>query len=294
MRMRLDRWLTTLGICSRSEGKEWIRSGAVRVNGTAARDPAQTVETERDTLQIRDRTVDGRILRHVMLHKPAGVLTAARDRKQPTVMDLLPPEYASMGCMPVGRLDRDTTGILILTCDGTLNHRLLAPGRHVDKVYLARVTGKLTEEDVRAFARGLELSDFTALPAKLEIQEEGKGLEQPVLSGLSKEPENGFPARPAFPEKEMESGRSGRPELPDAAEGTSLARVTVQEGKYHQVKRMFAATGHEVLTLHRRSFGPLTLDPALPEGGWRELKPEELEALYAAAGMEPGDEDREG
>ena len=241
MKMRLDRWLTTLGVCSRSEGKDLIRRGAVRVNGTPARDPAFSVETEQDLLTVRDQQVDGRVIRHVMLHKPAGLLTAARDRKQPTVMDLLPPEYGAIGCMPVGRLDKDTTGLLILTCDGELNHRLLAPGRHVDKVYEARVTGRLTVREVQAFAAGLVLSDFTALPAKLEIQAAG--------------------------------------------EEFSMARVTVSEGKYHQVKRMFAATGHEVLALHRRSFGPLTLDPALEEGHWRELKAEEQAALREAAEM---------
>ena len=244
MKMRLDRWLATLGVCSRSEGKDWIRRGAILVNGQPAKDPAAAVETEADRLTVRGEDVDGRICRHVMLHKPAGLLTAARDRKQPTVMDLLPPVYGGIGCMPVGRLDKDTTGLLLLTCDGELNHRLLAPGRHVDKVYEARVTGKAGEKEVRAFAAGLELSDFTAQPAKLEI----------LVAG----------------------------------EESTLARVTVREGKFHQVKRMFSATGHEVLTLHRLSFGPLRLDPALAEGQWRELRPEELDLLKAAAGMEAG------
>lgn len=242
MKMRLDRWLSTLGVCSRSEGKEWIRRGQISVNGIPARDPAATAETESDRLTVRGAETDGRIMRHLMLHKPAGLLTAARDRKQPTVMDLLPPVYGSIGCMPVGRLDKDTTGLLLLTCDGELSHRLLAPGRHVDKVYEARVEGALGERDVRAFAGGLALSDFTALPAELEILETGVE--------------------------------------------TSLARVTVREGKFHQVRRMFSAVGHEVLTLHRLSFGPLELDPSLPAGSWRELKAEELRALRAAAAME--------
>lgn len=241
MKTRLDRWLTLLGICSRSEGKDLIRKGAVRVNGRTVTDPGADAETEEDALTVRDQAVDGRVLRHVMLHKPAGLLTAARDRKQPTVMDLLPPVYASIGCMPVGRLDKDTTGLLLLTCDGELNHRLLAPGRHVDKVYDAEVSGKLREEDVRAFAEGLPLGDFTSLPAVLEI--------------LAVRPES------------------------------SLGRVTVREGKFHQVKRMFAATGHEVLSLRRIRFGPLSLPDDLPEGAWRELNAEELALLRAAAGL---------
>ncbi|MBQ3705194.1 MAG: rRNA pseudouridine synthase [Clostridia bacterium] len=241
MKIRLDRWMTALGLCSRSEAKNLIRKGTVRVNGKTLSDPASSVETEQDTLFFQGSSVDGRLVRHVMLNKPAGILTAARDPKQPTVMELLLPVYASIGCMPVGRLDKDTTGLLILTCDGEMNHRLLSPARHVDKVYEARVTGRLTEREIRAFAEGLDLHEFTAQPALLEIEKAG--------------------------------------------EDDSLARVTVSEGKFHQVKRMFAATGHEVLTLHRSRFGPLTLDPALSEGDWRELTEKELGALRAAAGM---------
>ena len=247
--MRLDRWLTALGECSRSEGKDLIRRGGAAVDGVIVKDPGAVFETERSALCVRGREIDGRTVRHVMLHKPAGLLTAARDRKQPTVMDLLPPVYGSIGCMPVGRLDKDTTGLLLLTCDGEMSHRLLAPGRHVDKLYEARVTGRLTDAAVRAFADGVALSDFTAMPARLEILEAG-------------------------------------------AE-TSLARVTVGEGKFHQVKRMFSAVGHEVLSLRRLRFGPLALDPDLPEGSWRELRAEELEALRAAAGMAPGAESTE-
>ena len=242
MKARLDRWLTMLGICSRSEGKELIRRGAVRVNGQVMTDSGAGVETETDVLLIRDQPVDGRVIRHVLLHKPAGILTAARDRKQPTVMDLLPPVYGRIGCMPVGRLDKDTTGVLILTCDGEMNHRLLAPGRHVDKVYEARVTGMLGEPERQAFAAGIRLGDFTAEPAKLEILTAGNE--------------------------------------------ASTGRVTVREGKFHQIKRMFAATGHEVLRLHRSRFGPVVLPADLPEGAWRELKEPELRALRDAAGME--------
>ena len=242
MKMRLDRWLTTLGLGSRSEVKDWIRGGEAAVNGRIIRDSALSFDTEKDTLTLRGKEIDGRVMRHAVMYKPAGVLTAARDPKQPTVMDLLPEVYRSIGCMPVGRLDKDTTGILLFTCDGELNHRLLSPGRHVDKVYRARTEGRLTEETVAAFAAGMDLGDFTAQPAKLEILRAG--------------------------------------------EEESLAEVTVAEGKFHQVKRMFAATGHEVIALHRRAFGPLELDPELPEGGWRELTEGELALLYAAAGME--------
>ncbi len=242
MKIRLDRWLTLLGIGSRSAVRGLIRKGGVVAGGQEILDPALLFETETTPLRVAGREVDGRVMRHVMLYKPAGLLTAARDAKQPTVMDLLEPVYGSIGCMPAGRLDRDTTGLLLLTCDGELNHRLLSPGRHVEKRYRAQVAGRLEQEDVRRFAEGLTLSDFQARPAALRILSAG-------------------------------------------AE-SSEAEVTVTEGKYHQVKRMFAAVGHEVLALHRCSFGPLELDPGLEPGGWRELTAEELAQLRKAAGME--------
>ncbi len=169
MKMRLDRWLATVSAGSRSEVKQWIRGGQAAVNGRVILDPALSFETEEDSLSLNGKALDGRVMRHVMLYKPAGILTAARDAKQPTVMDLLPPVYRSIGCMPVGRLDKDTTGLLLLTCDGELNHRLLSPGRHVEKRYRAVTDGTLTQEDAEAFAAGMDLGDFTAQPARLTI-----------------------------------------------------------------------------------------------------------------------------
>ena len=240
MKMRLDRWLAMLSCESRREVKKWIGSEKVAVNGRIIRDPALSFETEKDVPALDGRELDGRVVRHVMMHKPAGVLTAARDARQPTVMDLLPRVYRGIGCMPVGRLDKDTTGLLVLTCDGELNHRLLSPGRHVEKRYRALVQGEPGEETVSAFAAGMDLGDFTARPAVLTII------------------------------------------------APSLAEVVITEGKFHQVKRMFAAAGHEVISLHRCSFGPLELDPALKEGEWRELTEEELGSLRRAAGLDRG------
>ena len=168
--IRLDRWLSTLGEGSRSQVQKMIRAGWVAVDGVTVTVPGKNCP-ETAALSLRGEPLDGRLMRHVMLHKPAGLLTAARDKKQPTVMDLLPPVYASIGCMPVGRLDKDTTGLLLLTCDGEMNHRLLAPGRHVDKRYIARVDGELTPDHVAAFAAGLDLGDFTAQSAQLTILE---------------------------------------------------------------------------------------------------------------------------
>lgn len=236
--LRLDRWLVTLGVGSRSEVQKLVKKGGVKVNDAPVKDPGMQVDENTARLTVLGQPVDGRLTRHVMLHKPAGLLTAARDKKQPTVMDLLPEVYASIGCMPVGRLDKDTTGLLFLTTDGELNHRLLSPGRHVDKTYLAEVDGTLNESHIAAFAEGLHLSDFDAQPARLDIL------------------------------------------------APHLGRVTVHEGKFHQVKRMFSAVGCEVVKLHRETFGSLTLDPNLPEGEWRELTVDELSALYSDAQME--------
>ena len=235
--MRLDRYLVTLGIGSRTEVQKLIRSGCVTVEGTLVKDPSFNCK-EPAHLTLRGEVLDGRLMRHVMLHKPAGLLTAARDKKQPTVMDLLPPVYASIGCMPVGRLDKDTTGLLFLTCDGELNHRLLAPQRHVDKTYLARVDAPLSPELIPRFREGLDLGDFVTQSADLTIVE------------------------------------------------PTLARLTVHEGKFHQVKRMFEAVGLTVTELHRETFGPLTLPEDLPEGQWRELTEKEMADLYQAAQME--------
>lgn len=236
--LRLDRWLVTLGVGSRSEVQKLVKKGAVKVNDVPVRDPGQQVDEANALLTVNGAPLDGRLTRHVMLHKPAGLLTAARDKKQPTVMDLLPEVYSAIGCMPVGRLDKDTTGLLFLTTDGELNHRLLSPGRHVDKTYLAEVDHPLEAKHVEAFAEGLHLSDFDAQPALLEILSPNTG------------------------------------------------RVTVHEGKFHQIKRMFSAVGCEVTKLHRETFGSLTLDPELPEGEWRELREEEIAALYNDAQME--------
>ena len=233
--MRLDRWLTTLGMGSRSEVQRLIRSGAVTVAGETVRDPGMDCATEVTPLRVRGESVDGRTVRHVMLHKPAGVLTAARDRKQKTVMDLLPPMYAAMGAMPAGRLDKDTEGLLVITSDGQLAHRIISPKHEVGKVYYARLDGELTDEDIRVLEAGIHISDadgeFDALPAKIW-----------------------------------------------KAEGNA-AFIRVTEGKYHQVKRMFAARGKPVIYLKRMAIGSLMLDPALAPGEWRELTDDEVVQL---------------
>lgn len=231
---RLDRMLSMLLAVPRGDVKALIRQGRAAVNGRVCADAGEKPPIG-SLIAVDGQVIDARTTRHVMLHKPLGVVTAARDASQPTVLSLLPPRYAALGCMPVGRLDKDTSGLLFLTTDGKLAHRLLSPARHVWKRYLAAVDGPLDEADARAFALGVQLSDFTALPAKLEI-----------LSS-------------------------------DSHAATAL--VTIREGKYHQVRRMFASRGRQVTSLARLSFGPIALDASLQPGEFRELTPDETAAL---------------
>lgn len=238
--MRLDKFLHTQGFGTRSELHTAIRRGQASVDGVVVYDPGMAVDPK-NVISFQGKTIDTRLIRHVMLHKPAGLLTAARDKKQSTVMDLLPKNFATLGCMPVGRLDKDTTGLLLFTTDGEMNHRLLAPGRHVDKTYIATVLGTMNESAKEQFAAGMDLGDFVTRPAALEILET-----------------NGE---------------------------TSVCRITVHEGQYHQVKRMCDHVGCPVTALHRESFGPLVLGD-LPVGEWRDLTPEEVTALYQAAEMD--------
>jgi len=245
--MRLDKLLCYVGAAdTRSAAREAVRAGRARVDGAAERDPGRALDPALARVALDGKPLAYRRWRHVMLHKPAGVITAARDARAATVIDLLPPLYATCGCMPAGRLDKDTEGLLLLTNDGALAHRALSPRAGIAKRYLAEVDGPLDASDADAFARGLALPDFTALPAGLTVLES----------------------------------------RPDGAR----ALCEVREGKYHQVKRMFAARGRAVTYLKRLSIGPLELDGALEAGAYRELTYEEAAALYAAAGLPQLDE----
>ena len=236
--MRLDKAVALTGL-TRSEARKAIAAGRVQVDGQVARDAGMAVDPARVRLDGAEPVPAGDV--YIMVHKPAGVLTATEDRRLPTVLDLLPEALRRRGPGPVGRLDRDVTGLVLLTTDGQLAHRLISPRWKAEKVYRARCQGRLTEREVAAFARGLALSDFTAKPAGLAILEAG--------------------------------------------EEESLADVTLTEGKFHQVKRMFAAVGHPLVALERRCIGALALDPALSPGEWRELREEEVRALKELCGM---------
>ncbi|MDR1569564.1 MAG: rRNA pseudouridine synthase [Oscillospiraceae bacterium] len=242
MRARLDRLLSNLGIAglgTRSEARSAIREGRVRVDGRVECAPSAYIESETALVTLDGRTLSLAPAPAVMMNKPAGVLTAARDASRKTVADLLPDAWRARGLMPVGRLDMDTTGLLLFTDDGTFAHRILHPKRHLDKRYHAILDAPIADADVESFAAGMRLRDFQALPALLKRD----------------------------------------PERADAA------YVIIQEGKYHQVKRMFAARGREVCALRRLSIGPITIDPLLEPGACRALTADEEAALRSAVGI---------
>ena len=251
--MRLDKFLSEMGTGTRTELKKNIRAGRVTVDGAVVRDPGARVE-ETSAVVYCGQAVAYEPFVYYMLNKPAGVISASDDPREETVVDLIA-EQKRKDLFPVGRLDRDTEGLLLITNDGALAHRLLSPKHHVDKVYYVRVAGRITEEDVRAFHDGLRLPDgLECLPAKLRVirtdgvMDDGTGDDEP-------------PGGPAVSE----------------------AEVTIREGKFHQIKRMFEAVGKEVLYLKRLSMGPLALDPDLAPGAYRRLTDGEVAALQAAA-----------
>ena len=234
---RLDALLASRGFGSRREALSLVKAGAVAVNGARALHGDQKIDLERDRVTVRGAPVCMREYLYVMLHKPEGVVSAARDARAKTVLDLLPAHLRRRGLFPAGRLDKDTTGLLLITDDGALAHALLSPRRHVEKAYLATLREPALPEDIAAFAAGM------LLPA-----------------GEGHPPESCMPAQLEL--------------LPG-----NRARVTLREGKYHQVKRMFSNLGNEVLALHREGFGPLRLDESLRPGECRELAAEEVEML---------------
>ena len=231
--MRLDKALSMTGM-TRAEARKAVAAGRVQVNGTAVRDPG--CKAEPADILLDGQHIDAPEHIYVMLNKPAGIVTATEDSRWQTVLSLMPEHIVRRRPGPVGRLDRDVTGLVLLTDDGQLAHRLISPKTKAEKVYLAECEGALDADDAALFASGMALSDFTAKPAKLDILSSGD---------------------------------------------TSRALVTLTEGKFHQVKRMFAAAGHPLSRLKRLSIGGVKLDESLGEGEWRMLSDEEVEILRA-------------
>lgn len=234
MKIRLDKFLADMGFGTRSQVRQQIAGGNVTVNGLPARRPELKVDTDKDRVLFCGTEAAYAQYEYYMLNKPAGVVSATEDKKEHTVLDLLQ-ERKRKDLFPVGRLDKDTEGLLLITNNGDLAHRLLAPGRHVDKVYYAEIDGKVTREDAELFRAGVDIGDKKrTMPAFLEI-----------LSSADR----------------------------------SEILLTIREGRFHQVKRMFHAVGKEVLFLRRIQMGPLKLDEKLRPGEYRRLTKEEVEKL---------------
>ncbi|WP_144510885.1 pseudouridine synthase [Bacillus sp. FJAT-22090] len=233
--MRLDKFLSHMGYGTRREVKILVKSKAIQVNDVTVKDSSMHVDEHTDKIAVYGEVVVYKEFIYLMLNKPAGVVSATEDTRDRTVIDLLDDEVKHFEPYPVGRLDKDTVGLLLLTNDGALTHRLLSPNKDVPKVYYAKVQGMVNETDIEAFKNGVTLDDgYHTKPGLLHI----------LTSG---------------PISEIE--------------------LTITEGKFHQVKRMFEAVGKKVVYLKRLSMGSLKLDNSLEEGSYRELTVEELEQV---------------
>ncbi len=236
--MRLDRYLANMGCGSRSEVKRLIRSGSATVNEQPIRNESFQINPGSDVVVCWGAEVVYRKYVYLMLNKPAGVVSATEDPKERTVLDLLDSKYLNKGIFPVGRLDKDTEGLLILTNNGELGHKLLSPKKKVPKGYFVKVSEAISPKDKESFRNGIILDD-------------------------------GYQTRPA----ELKIIRSV---------GNYEAMVIIEEGKYHQIKRMFQALGNKVLYLKRLTMGGLSLDPELKTGDYRELTREEINTIMGS------------
>ena len=232
---RLDKLLCSQGTLTRSEAGRVIRSGRVTVDGAVCRQPAQKIDPAAHVVAVDGKPLGYAEFVYFMLNKPDGILCVSRDKKVPTVVDLLPEEYRRRGLFPAGRLDKDTHGLVLITDDGDFAHRMLSPRHHIPKTYLARLDKPLSAEAAQAFCDGPTLADGTVCqPAHLTVLEEGDN---------------------------------------------PLVEVIIYEGKYHQIKRMFAAVGCHVDWLKRVKMGDLPLDESLAEGECRLLTPAEKDSI---------------
>ena len=233
---RIDKILSNLGHGTRKEVKALLKKGKVEVDGVIASDSAMKVDPDKAIIKVSGEEIKYRKYIYLIMNKPAGVVSATTDNYDETVIDLIDEQYHAFKPFPIGRLDKDTVGLLLITNDGELNHKLIAPKNHVDKVYYAEINKFVDEKDIDAFKKGVVIDGgYKCMPAILEVL---------------KADENG-----------------------------SEILVTIQEGKFHQVKRMFESVDKKVVFLRRISFGPLKLDENLSEGQYRELSEEEIDLL---------------
>ena len=238
--MRLDKFLANSGIGTRKEVKEILKNKKVSVNNVFVKDGKIHVDEEKDIVKYENKIINYKPFVYIMMNKPAGVISATEDSHHKTVIDLLNDEYRTYDIFPVGRLDIDTEGLLLLTNDGILSHNLLSPKKHVDKKYYVK---SLSEDDIKTLENGIKLEEnFVTKKAKVEIISENSN-------------EN------------------------DCKKSDNLVYITISEGKFHQVKRMFKAVNNEVLYLKRVKMGNLLLDENLELGEYRELTQKELNGL---------------
>ena len=234
MAIRLDKFLAEMGFGTRTEVKKLLKTKQITVNGTVVVKPETKIDEKNDLVCCRNEQICYQAYEYYLFHKPAGCVTATEDSLHKTVMDYLTDTVRS-DLFPVGRLDIDTEGLLLITNDGALAHDLLSPAKHVEKTYYAKIDGKVTEEDVMLFEKGVDIGEEKMTkPGKLRILK---------------------------------------------SDDVSEIELTITEGKFHQVKRMFEAVGKKVIYLKRISFGTLTLPKDLPVGEYRALTEEELELL---------------
>lgn len=233
--LRIDKLLANMGYGTRKEVKKLLKAGVVKVDGMMVKDAKTHVDPKKQIVTVWGEEVEYKPFIYLMMNKPKGVISATEDAVEETVVDLLEEEDRIFDPFPVGRLDKDTEGLLLLTNDGQLAHQLLSPKKHVPKTYEAIIDGEVTEDDVAAFRRGVVLDDgYETKPAELVI----------IRSGLR-----------------------------------SDVQVTITEGKFHQIKRMFQAVGKRVVYLKRIQMGPISLDETLEPGEYRELTDEEIALL---------------
>lgn len=235
--VRLDKYLADMSIGTRQEVKKYIRQGRVKINEDIIKKPEYKIREGEDKVMFDGAPVVYETFEYYMLNKPAGVISATEDKRDKTVLDLIK-EKKRKDLFPVGRLDKDTEGLLLITNDGALAHRLLSPKKHVDKCYYAKISGAVTEDDVRAFKEGINI-------------------------GTQEEPEWTMPADLQI----LENGMFSR------------IRLTIREGRFHQVKRMFLAVGKEVIYLKRERMGALVLDETLAPGEYRKLTDSERKSI---------------
>lgn len=253
--LRLDKYLADMGICTRSEAKKLLKCSFVAVNGKTEKDPSTKVDPKKDSVTFKGEKISYQKYFYYMLNKPAGCVSATRDGLSETVIEFLKGE-PTRDLFPVGRLDKDTEGFLLITNDGMLAHNLLSPKKHVNKTYFAFVDKPLSDSEIESFKTGLDIGDETpTLPAGLEVinNDEAKAF----LEGATALAMEDFKYEAAY-------------------------KVTLKEGRYHQIKRMFEHFGSLVTYLKRVSMGPLYLDDSLKPGEYRQLTVEEVTDLQNA------------